>query len=506
MFKKVLIANRGEIAVRIIRACKDLGIPSAVVYSEADSDSLHVRLAEEAHFIGPSPANESYLSVQNILSAARFAGADAIHPGYGFLSENGAFSEACTHAGLVFIGPSTSSLRLMGDKVSSRRLAQEAQVPVIPGTTTPTRSISSALRAGRDIGFPVMVKASAGGGGKGLRVVSQEEDLDGALKIASSEAESSFKDSSLYLEKFLIRPRHVEVQVLGDRQGNLIHLGERECSTQRRHQKLIEESPSPVVTPELRSQLGAAALAVARAAGYYNAGTIEFLLEKDSTDKWRYYFLEMNTRLQVEHPVTELVTGIDLVREQIRIAAGEPLELDQDSVQIEGSAIECRIYAEDPDNGFLPTPGIIQGLLEPGGPGIRVDSGVYQGFKIPVDYDPLISKVTAYGQTRREALARMRRALAEYRIAGITTTIPFFRSLLKNPRFVQGKLDTGLVDEMLSHKGHLEEQSPEVLPIIAAAIHCFLRDKENRPDGLDIRNAWKVYGLRSALKKDWRQS
>ena len=505
MFKKVLIANRGEIAVRVLRTCRDLGLPAAVVYSEADLDSLHVRLADEAHCIGEAPANRSYLSVEKVLAAADAAGADAIHPGYGFLSENAEFARACEDAGLVFIGPSVSSLRLMGDKIASRRLAEEIQVPVIPGTPDPVRTPAEALRAARRIGFPIMVKASGGGGGKGLRVVPRQEDLEPALRIAGSEAHASFRDSRVFLEKYLEQPRHVEVQILGDRNGHLIHLGERECSTQRRHQKLIEESPSPVVTPELRADLGRAAVAVARASGYHNAGTVEFLLERDGGNGWRFYFLEMNTRLQVEHPVTELVTGVDLVREQIRIAAGEPLGWRQEDLRLQGHALECRIYAEDPDNEFLPAPGRIRDLLEPGGPGIRVDSGVYAGFQVPVHYDPLISKLISFGEDRREALRRMKRALDEYRIAGVTTTIPFFSSLMENPGFVRGDLHTGLVDELMAG-GRQEETTDESVPLLAAAIHRFLEAGEKKSPAPAAGSAWKSRGPFFGRRGGWSRT
>ena len=506
MFKKVLIANRGEIAVRILRTCRDLGLPAAVVYSEADLDSLHVRLADEAHFIGGARADQSYLSAEKVLAAARAADADAIHPGYGFLSENAGFASACEDAGLVFIGPSVSSLRLMGDKIASRRIAEEVQVPVIPGTPDPVRSPEEAFRAARRIGFPIMVKASGGGGGKGLRVVPREEELEAALRIAGSEAHASFQDSRVFLEKYLRQPRHVEVQILGDHGGNLIHLGERECSTQRRHQKLVEEAPSPVVSPELRAELGRAAVAVARASGYYNAGTVEFLVEPDGERRWRFYFLEMNTRLQVEHPVTELVTGIDLVTEQIRIAAGEPLGRKQEEIRIQGHALECRVYAEDPDNDFLPAPGRIRDLLEPGGPGVRLDSGVYAGVEVPVHYDPLISKLVTYGPDRLEALRRMRRALDEYRIAGVTTTIPFFRSLMENPRFVGGDLDTGLVDELTAHPGHQEETADPAVPLAAAAIHRILEEGEKKAPAAASGSAWKSRGPFSGLRGGWSRT
>ena len=447
MFRKVLIANRGEIAVRIIRALRELGIRSVAVYSAADRASLHVRMADEAVHIGPPPSSESYLRIDRVIDAARARGAEAIHPGYGFLSENAAFAEACENAGLVFIGPSASAIRRMGSKTEARRLAKAAGAPVVPGTEQPISDIAEARRIAGEIGYPMLVKAAAGGGGKGMRRVDREQDLDAALRDAASEAERSFNSGEVYIEKLLDRPRHIEIQVLGDRHGNLVHLGERECSIQRRHQKVIEECPSPLVAerPEMRQAMGEAALRVARAAGYYNAGTIEFLVDGAG----RFYFLEMNTRLQVEHPITELVTGLDLVHLQLRIAAGEPLPVRQEDIAWRGSAIECRVYAEDPDNQFFPSPGRITQIDRPSGPGIRLDSGVYPGWTVPLDYDPLLAKLAVWGRTREQAIQRMIRALEEYFVAGIKTNLSFFREILQDARFRAGELHTAFIDEFL---------------------------------------------------------
>ena len=492
MFKKILIANRGEIAVRVIRACLDLGISPVAIYSETDRGALHVRLAEEAQFIGNSPASESYLSIEAVLGAARAAEVEAIHPGYGFLSENPSFARACEDAGFRFIGPSPAALALMGDKIASRKAVAQAGVPVIPGTADAVQSVEEAVSAAAEIGYPVMVKASSGGGGKGLRLASSEQDLRSVYGMARSEAESSFGDATIFLEKYLQQPRHIEIQVLGDLYGNLVHLGERECSIQRRHQKLVEEAPSPAVDEDFRQELGAAALSVARAAEYHNAGTVEFLVESSGAER-SFYFLEMNTRLQVEHPVTEMVTGIDLVREQIRIAAGEELSYLQGDVRLEGSAIECRIYAEDSMNDFLPSPGPILGLLEPGGPGIRNDSGVCLGSEVPVHYDPLISKLIAFGKDRRQATTRMLRALREYRIVGVKTTIPFFQALLGGPEFRQGHLHTGLIESLLERT----QESPdpdELFPIIAAVLEFHARSRSQTAERSHSGSRWKYHG------------
>jgi acetyl-CoA carboxylase, biotin carboxylase subunit len=476
MFKKLLIANRGEIAVRIIRACRELGISPVAVYSEADRAALHVRVADEAIHIGPAPSGESYLSVEKIIDAAKRTGAEAIHPGYGFLSENAAFAEAVEQAGLVLIGPPASAMRLMGSKTSARSAAMAAGAPVVPGTTTPLDSIEEAIRTADEIGFPVMLKAAAGGGGKGMRMVGSRDDIAMALSLAQSEALASFKDASVYVEKYIERPRHIEIQLIADRFGNTVYLGERECSLQRRHQKVVEECPSPVVDAELRKRMGEAAVRIARAANYVNAGTIEFLVDEAKN----FYFLEMNTRLQVEHPVTEMVTGRDLVHEQIRVAAGEPLSFTQQEVQLRGAAIECRIYAEDPANNFLPSPGRIRRIQTPAGPGVREDSGIYEGWEVPVYYDSLLAKFCVWAETRELAVRRLRRALDEYEIAGIRTTLPFFRAIVRDPDFQSGNFDTGFIDRFLSQPGRLTgaaeeagEGSQELADIaaIAAVLH-----------------------------------
>ena len=492
MFKKILIANRGEIAVRIIRACRDLGISPVVVFSKADREALHVRLSDEAHFIGPSPSLESYLVIEKVIDAARKSGAEAIHPGYGFLSESATFAQACEDSKLVFIGPSAASIKLMGSKIAGRAAVQKAGVPIVPGTTRPLQSREEALKAASAIGYPVMLKASGGGGGKGLRLVSSKEELTSLYETAGSEARASFNDSTLLIEKYLIRPRHIEIQVLGDMKGNVIHLGERECSIQRRHQKLVEESPSPLENEEFRRKIGEAALAVAKTANYHNAGTVEFIVESAETGENKFYFLEMNTRLQVEHPVTELVTGIDLVSEQIRIAAGSKLACKQEEIRPRGAAIECRIYAEDPYTLFFPSPGILTTYVEPSGPGIRTDSGVGSGSTIPVEYDPLISKVIAYGENRQQAILRMQRALGEYKIGGVRTTIPFFQVLLSNPAFIEGDLHTHFIEEQQLIK-RLEEESgkSDTIPLIAAAINYFHETQRPKSKVYSKRSLWR---------------
>jgi acetyl-CoA carboxylase biotin carboxylase subunit len=428
--------------VRVVRACRERGISSVAVYSDADRDALHVRSADEAYRIGAAPASESYLHGARILDAAREAGADAVHPGYGFLAENAAFAQACLDAGLIFIGPRPETIALMGEKTSARREAVAAGVPVVPGTLEPIAD-EKVLRAEAErIGFPVMLKAAGGGGGKGIRRVESAADLASAVERARREAQSTFGTDAVYLEKAIDTPRHVEIQVLGDTHGNAIHLYERECSIQRRHQKLIEESPSPLLTPELRARMGEFAVALVKRTGYVNAGTVEFLVDANRNP----YFLEMNARLQVEHPVTELVTGIDLVAQQLSIAAGDALGLVQEQIQQRGHAIECRVYAEDPSRGFLPSPGRIAALQTPGGPGVRDDSGVYDGYTVPIHYDPLLSKLCCHAATRPEAIARMQRAIAEYKVVGISTTLPFFAWALRTQPFVEGDYDTGFVD------------------------------------------------------------
>ena len=494
MFKKILIANRGEIAVRIIRACRDLGISPVGVYSEADRASMHVQLCDEAYGIGPASARKSYLDIEKIIETARSSGVDAIHPGYGFLSENSLFAQACEDSELVFIGPSAASIKLMGDKIMSRKMVEKAGVPTVPGTTAPLDSIEDALRQASNLGYPLMLKASAGGGGKGLRVVSNEEELTSLYESASGEAESSFSDSTLYLETYLSRPRHIEIQVLGDRQGNLVHLGERECSIQRRHQKLLEESPSPLLDADLRERMGQAALKAARSADYHNAGTVEFLVEPGKTGaQCKFYFLEMNTRLQVEHPVTEMVTGIDLVREQILIAAGSQLDYRQEDIQPRGGALECRIYAEDPYNEFFPSPGTITTYLEPSGPGVRTDSGVRAQCEVPVEYDPIIAKVITYGEDRNQAIRRMRRTLDEYKIGGVRTTIPFFQALLSHPAFVEADLHTHFIDEhpLLTSQAGLNHS--ETVPLVAAALHHFHQSRKSQPQNPGRRRSWRHF-------------
>src|SRR5438552_18905739 len=429
MFQKILVANRGEIAVRVLRACLEMGIRTVAVYSEADFGALHVRMADEAYPIGPAPSRESYLVIDKIIDVAKRSKADAVHPGYGFLSENAAFSKACRDTGITFIGPSPESIHLMGSKVEARRAAAQYKVEMVPGTLDPIKSDAEARKIASSVGYPIMLKASGGGGGKGLRFVGAEQDLESALRNTRSEALAAFGDDAIYIEKFVERPRHVEIQVVADRQGNAVYVGERECTIQRRHQKVIEECPSPIMDADLRRRMGEAALKVGRAAGYYNAGTVEFLVDPNRG----FYFLEMNTRLQVEHPVTEMVTGLDLVQWQIRIAAGENLGLRQEDVVMRGAAVECRVYEEDPSNNFLPSPGKIATLRTPAGPGIRDDGGVYQGWTVPIDYDPLISKLVAWGATRDEAIGRMKRALGEYHIEGIKTNISFFLEVLDHP-------------------------------------------------------------------------
>jgi len=443
LFKKILIANRGEIALRIIRTCKELGIKTVAVYSEADRYSLHVRFADEAVCIGPGPSKDSYLNIPRIIAAAEITNAEAIHPGYGFLAENAMFAEICESSGIKFIGPTPDAIEAMGDKALAKETMRKAGVPVIPGSDGVVETLEEAREIANEIGYPIMLKAAAGGGGKGMRMVNDESELENAWQTARAEAEAAFGNPAVYIEKFIERPRHIEIQILADEYGNVIHLGERDCSIQRRHQKLVEESPSPIVTPGLREAMGQAAVKGAKSVKYRNAGTIEFLVDKNGN----FYFMEMNTRIQVEHPVTEMVYGIDIVREQIRIAAGEKLNIKQRQLKPNGHAIECRINAEDSYNGFRPSPGKITGLHFPGGFGIRVDSHIYQEYVVPPYYDSLIAKLIAHGRTRDEAIARMLRALEEFVIEGIHTTIPFHIKLLNSPEFRSGvDYDTKFVD------------------------------------------------------------
>ena len=444
MFEKVLVANRGEIALRVVRACQELGVASVAVYSDADESALHVRRADEAVRIGPPPAGKSYLDVDALIEAAKETDAEAVHPGYGFLAENAAFAAACRDAGLVFIGPSAEAIEKMGNKSAARRLAREAEVPVVPGSDDAASANEAAETAG-GIGYPIMVKAAAGGGGRGIRVAEDEEGLRKAVQVARREAEAAFGDGTLYLEKLLVTPRHVEVQIMGDHEGNVIHLYERECSMQRRRQKILEEAPSPGISPRMREEMTEAAVRLAREVEYANAGTVEFLVEDDD-----FYFIEMNTRIQVEHPVTEMLTGVDLVKEQIRVASGEPLSIEQQDVPFFGHAMEFRINAEDPDKNFMPSPGEISFLDVPGGPGVRVDSAIYQGYKIPPFYDSMVGKLIVWALTREEAINRARRALREYRLEGIKTTIPLHMRLLEERALRSGEYHTGYLEDLLN--------------------------------------------------------
>ncbi len=444
MFQKVLVANRGEIALRVVRACQELGVGAVAVYSDADETALHVRHADEAVRIGPPPARKSYLKVEALVEAAKETGAEAVHQGYGFLAENASFAAACREAGLAFIGPSAEAIEKMGNKSAARRLAKEAEVPVVPGSDDAS-SADEAVQTAGGIGYPIMVKAAAGGGGRGIRVAEDEEGLRKAVQVARREAEAAFGDGTLYLERLLVAPRHVEVQVMGDHEGNVIHLYERECSMQRRRQKVLEEAPSPGISPEVREKMTGAAVRLAQEAEYANAGTVEFLVEGDE-----FYFIEMNTRIQVEHPVTEMLTGVDLVKEQIRVAAGEPLSLRQEDVPMVGHAMEFRINAEDPNQGFMPSPGEVSFLDVPGGPGVRVDSAIYQGYKIPPFYDSMVGKLVVWALTRDEAISRARRALREYRLEGIKTTIPLHLRLLEDDAFRSGGYHTGYLEELLN--------------------------------------------------------
>jgi acetyl-CoA carboxylase biotin carboxylase subunit len=494
MFRKVLIANRGEIALRVIRTLREMGIRAVAVYSDVDRAALHVRKADEAAHIGAAPSAESYLNTERILDAAKRHNVDAIHPGYGFLSENARFAAACEEAGFTFIGPSSKSIALMGSKTEARRVAHEGGAPIVPGASIATAADAAVFA--RATGFPIMLKAVAGGGGKGMRRVDRMEDLAPACEAASSEALRAFGDGSIYVEKLIERARHVEIQVLGDKHGNLIHLGERECSVQRRHQKVIEESPSTLVerTPGMRDRMGEAAIRAARAAGYYNAGTVEFLAEETGG----FYFLEMNTRLQVEHPVTELVTGLDLVRLQIEIAAGAKLPFTQDAVVLRGSAMECRIYAENPANNFFPSPGRIEQLAEPAGPGVRVDSGIYPGWTVPLDYDPMLAKLIAWTGSREHTIARLLRALGEYHVGGIDTNIRLFEKILNDPAFRRGELHTGYLDEFL-RTIEWADQTPPELTQIAAAI-ASRRKKADRTASRTGVSRWLAEGREGLLR------
>jgi len=448
LFSKVLVANRGEIALRIIRACRELGIKTVAVFSVADKDSLHVKLADEAICIGGAPARESYLNISNIIAAAQNSRADAVHPGYGFLAENPYFAEMCQTHDIKFIGPKPEVIKLMGDKVKARELAQRADVPLVPGSNGAVSGYDEAVKIAKEIGYPVMIKAAAGGGGRGMRLAQNETELKEALEMAKMEAGAAFGNDEIYIEKYIEEPRHIEFQILADEFGNVIHLGERDCSLQRRNQKLLEESPSTLLDEELRKQMGTVAVNAARSVNYYSAGTVEFLVDKQKN----FYFIEMNTRVQVEHPVSEMVTGIDIVKEQIKIAAGNPLEYTQDDVEIKGWAIECRINAEDPDNDFCPSPGKVGQYIIPGGPGVRVDSSVYANYNIPPFYDSMVAKLIVWGNDRNEAIARMKRALKEFRVENITTTIPFHLKVLNNAFFQKGEIYTNFIQRRMSDR------------------------------------------------------
>ena len=500
MFKKVLIANRGEIAVRILRALREMNIAGVVVYSDADRASLHVRLAGEAYPVGPAPARESYLNIEKILAVAHQAGCDAVHPGYGFLAENAAFAAACKQAALTFIGPSPTAMEQLGSKTAARQLAKRVGVPTVTGTLDPLANVDDAMVAAKRTGFPVVLKAVAGGGGKGMRTVEGEAEMPSAFRDASSEAQNAFGDGRVYLEKYLARPRHIEIQVLGDNHGNMVYLGERECSVQRRHQKVIEEAPSPIMTPDLRRAMGEAAVKLAKAGGYANAGTVEFLVDAEK----KFYFLEMNTRLQVEHPVTEMVTSLDLVKLQIKIAAGERLPVSQNQIQLNGHAIECRLYAEDPDNNFFPSPGKIIDYHAPGGPGVRIDDGIYPGWTVPNEYDPMLGKLIAWGADRDEAIARLRRALDETYATGIKTNLGLFRRILTTEDFVRGAIYTRWLDEFLSSGKYADSsaapsQEQDAVMMAAALWHAAQQNEPAPSNGNSDGARWKSEGRRDQL-------
>ncbi len=501
LFGKVLIANRGEIAVRVIRACRELGIQTVAVFSEADREALHVLLADEAVPIGPPPAAESYLVIDKLIAAARATGAEAVHPGYGFLAENAKFAQACLDAKLTFIGPPPAAIRAMGDKMAARRVAIKMGVPVVPGTEEPVSDDAEAVRVAARVGYPVMLKAAMGGGGKGMRLVRTPGELPGALRAARSEAGAAFGDAAVYIERYVEEPRHIEIQVLADAHGGVVYLGERECSIQRRHQKLVEESPSPFVTPEMRRRMGEAACRVAAAVGYVNAGTVEFLVDRERN----FYFLEMNTRLQVEHPVTELVTGRDLVKDQLRIAAGEKLGFGQDDVALHGWAIECRVNAEDPFAGFIPSPGKVVGLRAPGGPWVRDDTGVYAGCTISRFYDTLMAKLIVWGPDRDAAIARMARALGEYTVAGVQTTIPILQRIIAHPDFVAGRLSTGFMERLLAADKPEAAGRHRTIALIAAALTAYERSGRPAAAGSSPSAPAATPGAwRQAVRPGWR--
>ena len=500
MIRKVLIANRGEIAVRIMRSCREMGIRTVAVFSEADRTSRHVMYADEAYLIGPAIAANSYLNIEKIIEVAKEARADAIHPGYGFLSENATFARRCKEEGIIFIGPRPETIEMMGDKIEARKCMEKAGVPIVPGTEEPLQSVEEAIELCNKIGYPVMLKASMGGGGKGMRLIQNEGEVEEAYNMARSESLSSFGDNTVYLEKFVEEPHHIEFQILGDNHGNAIHLFDRECSIQRRHQKIVEESPSPFLTPELREEMGRCAVRAAKAVNYSGAGTIEFLVDKHR----HFYFLEMNTRLQVEHPVTEEVVGVDLVKEQIRVANDEVLHLKQEDIRQRGHAIECRICAEDTENNFIPSPGIIKQLMEPNGIGVRIDSYVYEGYEIPIYYDPMIGKLIVWATTRQYAIERMRRVLYEYKITGLKTNLNYLKRIMHNPDFVRGEYNTLFIEKntktLLRATGSNEEL--ENVAMITAYIDYLMNLEENaNTQQMDTRpiSRWREFGLQKGV-------
>lgn len=499
MFKKILVANRGEIAVRVLRACREVGISSVTVYSDADRNALHTRYADEVYYLGPAPATESYLAIKKIIEVAKTSNAEAIHPGYGFLAENTEFAKACEANNIIFIGPNSRAIELLGDKIASKETMSSAGIPVIPGSSGAIKNVEDASRVAGEIGFPILIKAAGGGGGKGMRIVREKKELTGAMKQAIGEAQSAFGNPVIFIEKFLDAPRHIEFQIIADNYGNVVHLFERECSIQRRHQKLIEESPSAIMTPQLREKMGEAAVKAVKASKYTNAGTVEFMVDEDK----HFYFLEMNTRLQVEHPVTELITGIDIVKEQFKVASGEKLSLKQEDVEMRGSAIECRISAEDPEQNFAPSTGRIIELIEPGGPGVRFDSGIYEGFEVPIYYDPLIAKLLVWAPMRIEAIKRMRRALGETVIRGIKTSIPFHLIVMNNSKFIAGEYDTTFIDSVLG-KLHYTKESYEIAAIAVALGKILGRQQAAtmKAQGKSYASLWKFAARPSQYKKE----
>ncbi|HVH87232.1 MAG TPA: acetyl-CoA carboxylase biotin carboxylase subunit [Terriglobales bacterium] len=512
LFKKILIANRGEIAVRVIRACRELSIRSVAVFSDVDRAALHVLKADEAYHIGTPAARESYLNIERILDVAKRCGADAIHPGYGFLSENAQFAKACAEVGVKFIGPSPAAMEAMGSKTRAREAADRAGLPRVPGSVRALESLQQAEKVASEVGYPVMLKAAAGGGGKGMRRVNTREELPSAFTGAQSEALGAFGNGDVYIEKLIVDPRHIEIQLLGDEHGNIVYLGERECSVQRRHQKVIEEAPSAVVDAAMRQAMGETAVALARSAGYYNAGTVEFLVDGDKN----FYFLEMNTRLQVEHPVTELVTGLDLVHLQILIAAGAQLPFSQSDLQLRGHALEVRVYAEDPDNTFFPSPGKITRLLTPSGPGIREDSGIYEGWTVPLDYDPMLSKLIAFAPTREQAIRRLRRAVDEYFVGGIATNLSLFREILEDDEFIAARIHTGYLDRLLASRvrtlSAMKGAAEKIAAIAAALLHATGNGKAASQNGASNagnstakppNGKWKSLARQEALRERW---